>query len=518
MDFSDSNSKGNGPRNEISTQHIPPHSLEAERSVLGALLLDGNGYSKVVDVGLEHTDFYREANGRIFECVQDLVAKSEPVDLITLSTALKNRNWFDQVGGSPYLTGLFEDSYSSAHIIHYSKIVKEKATLRRLISTANDLCERAYTGVSDMEEFLDFSEKAIFEVTDTKLRQSFIGIKQILMENLHAIQELAEKKSTVSGLASGFRDLDEKTSGLHPGQLIIIAGRPAMGKTSFALNIAERAAIRSKASVAVFSLEMAKEELGFRFLTGVAKIDASKLKTGRLQDRDWKALTKAAGILGDSKIFIDDTPALTVLEMRARCRRLQSDHGLNLIIVDYLQLMRGNSKGGKGMDSREREISEISRSLKALAKELRVPVIALSQLNRGVESRPDKRPMLSDLRESGAIEQDADIVAFVYRDEVYNKETEDKGIAELIVAKHRAGSVGTIRLAWVADQTAFEDLAQDYYGQMQGVANDFDDMGPPSDMNRGGPGPNKGPGGGGQPQMPPGFGMNKKGGLDLPDF
>ena len=310
--------------------------------------------------------------------------------------------------------------------------------------------------------------------------------------------------------------MDEKTSGLHPGNLIIIAARPAMGKTSFVLNVAERAAIRSKASVAVFSLEMAKEELGFRFLTGVAKVDASRLKVGRLQDRDWKNLAKAAGELADARIFLDDTPAITVLEMRARCRRLQAENGLDLVIVDYLQLMRGNTKGGKGTDSREREISEISRGLKALAKELRVPVIALSQLNRSVESRPDKRPMLSDLRESGAIEQDADIVAFIYRDEVYNKETEDKGIAELIVAKHRAGSVGTIRLAWLAEHTAFEDLAPDHYGSYGGmgagaqagpVGDGFIPMGDDALMGdpfaQGGQGP---------------MGSPKKGGLDLPDF
>lgn len=490
----------------VSNRNIPPHSLEAERSVLGALMLDTNAYSKVIDIGLESIDFYREAHAKIFESIQDLISRGEPADLITLTTSLKNRNTYEQVGGSSYLTGLFEDSYSSAHVTHYSRIVKEKAILRRMISAVNNLAERAYGGVEDIEEFLDEAERSIFEVSDSKIRQSFAGIKQILMENMQMIQELAEKKTTVTGLATGFRDLDDKTSGLHPGNLVIIAGRPAMGKTSFVLNIAERAAVRTKASVAIFSLEMAKEELGFRFLTNVAKVDASRLKIGKLQDRDWKALTKAAGVLSEAKIFVDDTPALTVLEMRARCRRLLADHGLSLIVVDYLQLMRGNSKGGKGVDSREREISEISRSLKALAKELRCPVIALSQLNRSVESRPDKRPMLSDLRESGAIEQDADIVAFVYRDEVYNKETEDKGIAELIIAKHRAGGVGTIRLAWQPEYTAFEDLASDYYAAAPSVP-----MGAGAEAfprNREG-----------QNNTPPGsFGNPKKGGLDLPDF
>ncbi|MGE4232224.1 MAG: replicative DNA helicase [Bacteriovoracia bacterium] len=598
--------------NPQDSRHIPPHSIEAERSVLGALLLDPQAFHKVMDSGLVSEDFYREAHSKIFDAIYDIHTRSEPVDLITLTATLKNKNLFEQVGGSAYLTGLFEDSYSSAHVNHYAKIVKEKAVLRKMISTAMDLIDRAYTGVDDFDEYLDLSEKAIFDVTDSKLRNSFSSIKDILIENMQNLQELAEKKSNVTGLTTGFRDLDEKTSGLHPGNLVIIAGRPAMGKTSFVLSMAERAALKSKASVALFSLEMAKEELGVRLLTGLAKVDAHKLKTGKLNDRDWRAITKAAGTLGDAKIYIDDTPAITVLEMRSRCRRLLSESGLSLIIVDYLQLMRGTKGSMKGGgDTREREISEISRSLKALAKELRVPVIALSQLNRGVESRPDKRPMLSDLREcvvgdtlvvladgrcrpirelvgqcpevisvdsnrklitaktdlvwsvgkkrtlkvclasgreiiatekhrllgfdgwkqireltagnrialvvgdyarilsdeglrsteddvfwdrivsiedageqevfdltvpgpsswladgivshnSGAIEQDADIVAFVYRDEVYNKETPDQGIAEIILAKHRAGSTGTIRLAWQAEYTAFEDLAPEY--------------------------------------------------------
>lgn len=444
-------------------QHVPPHSLEGERSVLGALLIDPNAFHKVIDVGLQQTDFYKEAHGKVFQTIQELISKSEPVDLITLTAALKNREIYELVGGSAFLTGLFDNSYSSANVVHYAKIVKEKATLRRMIGAVSQIAENAYGGVENVEEFLDEAEKLIFEVTDSKLRQTFLPIGQILMTNMATLNALGEQKTGVTGLPTGFTDLDEKTSGLHPGNLLIIAGRPAMGKTSFVMNIAERSALRAQASVAIFSLEMAREELGMRLLSGVARIDASRLKTGRLSEIDWKNLSKASQQLSASKIFIDDTPAITVLEMRARCRRLQAEHGLHLVIVDYLQLMRGSSKGGKGgADSREREISEISRSLKALAKELRVPVIALSQLNRGVESRPDKRPMLSDLRESGAIEQDADIVAFVYRDEVYNKESEDRGVAEIILAKHRAGGVGTVRLKWIAECTAFDNLAPDY--------------------------------------------------------
>lgn len=450
---------------KIDSRHIPPHSLDAERSVIGALLLDNSAFHKVVDVGLESQDFYLDSHGKIFQTIQELNYKNQPVDFVTLGDALKNKGILEHVGGLTYLTGLFENSYSSAHIVHYSKIVKEKAILRRIISTANDLSEKAHDGVEDVELFLDEAEKSIFDITDAKIHTSFADIKQVMMENMSLIQELAERKTTVTGLPTGFTDIDEKTSGLHAGQLIVIAGRPAMGKTSFMLNIAEHAAIHAKATVALFSLEMSKDELGFRFLTSQAKVNASKLKIGKLQERDWKNLAKAASTLSESKIMIDDSAAISVLEMRARCRRLQAEHGLGLIIVDYLQLMKGNTKSKGGSDSREREISEISRSLKALAKELKVPVIALSQLNRGLENRPDKRPMLSDLRESGAIEQDADIVAFVYRDEVYNKDTIDKGIAEIIVAKHRAGSVGTVRLAWLPEYTTFSNLAPEYMQQ-----------------------------------------------------
>lgn len=492
------NSQRNGDRPD--SRHVPPQNLEAERSVIGALMIDNAAFHKVLDVGLEPEDFYRESHGRIFEAIKDLQSRGQPVDIITLGDALKNRGTIELVGGLAYLTGLFEDSYSSAHVVHYSKIVKEKAILRRLISASFDLAGRAHDGVEDIEEFLDFAEKAIFDVTDSKIRNSFTEIKQILMENMHSIQELAEKKVSITGLPTGFTDLDEKTSGLHPGQLVVIAGRPAMGKTSFALNIAENAAIQAKASVAIFSLEMSKEELGFRFLTSLAKVDASRLKVGRLQERDWKELAKASKKLSETKIFIDDTPALTVLEMRSRCRRLLSEHGLSLVIVDYLQLMRGTTKGGKAADSREREISEISRSLKALAKELRVPVIALSQLNRGLEGRPDKRPMLSDLRESGAIEQDADIVAFVYRDEVYNRDTQDKNIAEIIVAKHRSGGVGAVRLVWQPEFTVFTNLAHDHYAVERPM---------PGATSSGGPG-DEGPRSGG--------GSYRKGGLDLPNF
>jgi replicative DNA helicase len=436
---------------------VPPQDLEAERSLLAGLLLDSAALPKIVDLGLEPEDFYREANGKIFASILALSSRGEPIDLVTLSAQLRKAGDYDFIGGSAYLTGLFESAYTSAHVAHYAKIVKDNSTLRKIISTSNDLIDTAYGGVEQIEEFLDNCEKSIFEVTNSKSRPVAASIRDVLIENMSRIQELSEKNSMVTGLATGFMDFDRMTSGLQPGQLVIIAARPAMGKTSLALNIAQNAAIDSKASVAVFSLEMAKEELVFRLLTSLARVDAASLKVGRLKDRDWKALTKAANTLSETKIFIDDSAAISVLEMRSRCRRVQAEHGLNLVIVDYLQLMRGTSKPGKGSDNREREIAEISRGLKSLAKELRVPVIALSQLNRGVEARADKRPMMSDLRESGAIEQDADIVSFVYRDEVYNKESEDKGKAEFIIAKHRSGSTGTIRLNWDAQYTSFSN-------------------------------------------------------------
>ncbi len=498
---------------------LPPQDLEAERSLLGGLLLDPSSISRVIDIGLAPQDFYREANGKIFEAICELSARSEPVDLVTLSAHLRNKGAFEEIGATPYLTSLFGDAFSSAHVGQYGKIVAEKSTLRRLISASNKIIEESFTGVDQMDDFLDQVEQQLFEVTNAKTRPTVVGIREVLAGNLTRIQMLAEKNSAVTGLPTGFKDFDRITSGLQGGQLIIIAARPAMGKTSLALNIAENAAIHAGAGVAIFSLEMSKEELGFRFLTSLAKVDASDLKIGRLKERDWKVLTAAANKLSECRIFVDDTAALSVLELRSRCRRIQSEHGLELVVVDYLQLMRGSSRPGKGGgDNREREISEISRGLKALAKELRVPVIALSQLNRGVEARTDKRPMLSDLRESGAIEQDADIVTFVYRDEVYNKESEDKGKAEFIIAKHRAGAVGTVRLTWDAAYTAFGNEDAGMVGSPL-PAGSFDmpqgggSFGSPSRQNQGS--------GGALPHGDlPGPGGSKRpgSGFDLPNF
>ncbi len=444
---------------------VPPHSLEAERSVLGAILLQNDSIHRVLEIGLESRDFYREAHQKIFEVLLALSERGEPVDLVTLTSALRDRNWLDQVGGSPGLTSLFEDSFGVGHIMHYAKIVREKAIVRRVIETCAEVTATAFDGVENTEEFLDEAERKIFSVADSRETKAFASMREILVANMHSIEELAQKKSDVVGLQTGFTGFDRLTSGLRPGQLIILAARPAMGKTSMFLSAAQNIAMTGKSVVAIFSLEMSQEELGFRFLSGLARIDSKRLKIGRLQDRDWPKLAQAADTLSKSKIYIDDSGDLTVMDVRSRCRRLLlQEKRLDLIVIDYLQLMKGSKAASKGDGSREREISEISRNLKNLAKELRVPIIALSQLNRGVESRPNKRPMLSDLRESGAIEQDADMVCFIYRDEVYNKETEDRGVAELIVAKHRAGETDTIRLAWISEYTLFANLAENTPG------------------------------------------------------
>jgi replicative DNA helicase len=444
---------------------VPPHHTEAERSVLGAILLNNESVHRVLEIGLEARDFYRESHQKIFTVALFLSERGEPVDLVTVTTALRDRNWFDQVGGSSTLTSLFDDTFAVGNVIHYARIVRDQAVLRRMIQVTAEIAAEAYDGVEDTEVFLDEAERRVFSISDSKLTKSFSSMQEILVQNMHSIEELSQKKADVIGLATGFTDFDRLTSGLRAGQLIVLAARPAMGKTSLFLSAAQNIAMSDKAVVAIFSLEMSKEELGFRFLSGMTRIDAKKLKVGRLADRDWPRLAQAAGQLSKSKIFIDDSGELTVMDIRARCRRLFSvEKRLDLIVVDYLQLMKGSKASLKGDGSREREISEISRNLKSLAKEQKVPIIALSQLNRGVESRPNKRPMLSDLRESGAIEQDADMVCFIYRDEVYNKDSEDKGIAELIVAKHRAGETDTIRLAWLPEYTLFANLAKDSPG------------------------------------------------------
>jgi replicative DNA helicase len=450
-----------GPPAGVPGGRVLPNNIEAERSVLGALLLSNESIHKVVEIGLEARDFYRDVHQKIFEIIVFLSERGEGVDLVTLNAALRDRGWYEQVGGTATLTSLFEDQFATSNISHYARIVRDKALLRRVIEVSGEISAGAFDGVEDTEAFMDEAERKMFTIADTKLNKSFASMQDILISTMHTIEETAAKNSDVIGLATGFHDFDKLTSGLRGGQLVIIAARPAMGKTSLFLSAVQNIAM-NKGVTAIFSLEMGQEELGFRFLSGLSRIDSKRLKTGRMLDRDWQRLAQAADHLSKAKIFIDDSGDLTVMDIRARCRRLLAmEKKLDLIVVDYLQLMKGSRATSKGDSSREREISEISRNLKSLAKELKVPVIALSQLNRGVESRPNKRPMLSDLRESGAIEQDADIVCFIYRDEVYNKDTEDKGIAELIIAKHRAGETDTIRLAWLSEYTLFANLAKD---------------------------------------------------------
>ena len=444
---------------------VPPHNLEAERSVLGAILVQNEAMDVAREAGLESRDFYREAHQQIFDAACALSERREPIDLITLTGALKDRGAYETIGGSGALTGLFDEAFAVGNSVHYARIVREKAVQRRMIEACSEIISEAFHGIEDTEAFIDDSESRIFKVADTHAQQSFAELRSVLLDNMARIEELALKKLDVTGLATGFTDFDRITTGLQPGQVIIIAARPGMGKTSWFISALQHAAIVNKAVVGLFSLEMSKEELGFRFLSGLSRIDSKKLKVGRLADRDWHRLAEAADVLAKSKIFIDDGGSTTVMDIRSKCRRLLArEKRLDLIVVDYLQLMQGSKKQSRGDASREREISEISRGLKALAKELKCPIIALSQLNRSVESRQDKRPGLSDLRESGAIEQDADIVCFIHREDYYNKETENKGIAELIIAKNRSGETDTIRLAWIGQYTLFANLAGDTPG------------------------------------------------------
>ena len=446
-----------------SAYKVPPQNIEAEQSVIGGILLENEAISRVLE-SLIVDDFYRESHRKIFIAMIELFEKNEPIDLITLTNYLKGQNQLESIGGSAYLASLVDSIPSAANITYYAKIVKEKAVLRRLINTATDIVSRGYEDEGDVADLLDLAEKNIFQITESQIKPSFYSIKSILKESFKTIEKLYESKEIVTGVPSGFNEIDKLTSGFQPSDLIIIAGRPSMGKTAFCLNIAQYVTIEKHIPVAIFSLEMSKEQVVLRMLCSEARVDAHKVRGGFLGETDWPKLTRAAGTLSEAPIYIDDTAAISVLEMRAKSRRLMAECKLGLIIVDYLQLMRGrgfSSRGRSGMDTREQEISEISRSLKALAKELNIPVIALSQLNRRVEERHNKRPQLADLRESGAIEQDADLIAFIYRDEIYNREDENphKGMAEIIIGKQRNGPVGEVKLAFLDKFATFDNLA-----------------------------------------------------------
>jgi replicative DNA helicase len=436
---------------------VPPQSIEAEESVLGGILLDNNALDRAIELIIAE-DFYREAHRRIFRAIIDLSERHEPVDLVTLSDALRSRNELQDIGGAAYLAELAERVPTAANVAYYARIVKDKAILRSLISTTTEIALKSYEAPSDVESFLDEAEHQIFQLSERKTRPSFFRVRDIVVESMKAVEQLYERQELVTGVPSGFVDLDKKTAGLQPGDLVIVAGRPSMGKTAFALNIAQYAALEAKSGVAVFSLEMSKEQLVLRMLCSEARVDQSKVRAGFAAQRDYPKLAIAAERLSETPIYIDDTPALSVLELRAKARRLKREReaNLGLVIVDYLQLMRGHAT-----DSREQEISSISRSLKALAKELSLPVIALSQLNRAVESRADKRPLMADLRESGAIEQDADVIMFLYRPWVYDPKNADEREAEVIIAKQRNGPTGTVPLTFFAEYTRFDNRAQD---------------------------------------------------------
>ncbi|MDD5475442.1 MAG: replicative DNA helicase [Syntrophales bacterium] len=441
---------------DYSLHKVPPQNLDAEQSVLGGILLDNHAVNAVIEI-LNGDDFYSEAHRKIYKAIIELAERNEPSDLITLSNILRDRKDLDRVGGEVYLANLVDRVPSAANIVYYAKIVKEKSVLRGLIGAATEILTRSYNPGADVDSVLDEAEHAVFEVSEHKIKPSFHPIKGIIKESFKTIEKLFEKKALITGVSTGYGKLDELTSGLQKSDLIIIAARPSMGKTAFALNIAQYAAIEQNIPVAVFSLEMSKEQLAFRMLASESRVDAQRLRKGFLGEMDWPKLTTAAGRLSEAPLYIDDTPSISALEMKAKSRRLKAEAGLGLIILDYLQLMRGRDHNMP----REQEISDISRSLKSLAKELNVPVIALSQLNRQVESRTDRRPHLADLRESGAIEQDADVIMFIYRDEVYNKSEDnpERGFAEIDVGKQRNGPVGKVKLTFLKECTRFENPA-----------------------------------------------------------
>jgi replicative DNA helicase len=447
---------------DFSSHKLPPQHIEAEQSVLGGILIENYAINKVLEI-LKPDDFYRESHRKIYEALIVLSERDEPADSITLTNELKNSGHLDSVGGVSYVASLIDLVPTAANIEYYAKIVKEKAILRKLIQTSTEIITQSYEDRGDVEGFLDEAERAIFDISENRVRPSFYPIKDVVKGSFKILERLYEKKELVTGVPSGFKDLDRMTAGFQPSDLIIVAGRPSMGKTAFCLNVAQYAAIEKKNPVAIFSLEMSKEQLVIRMLCSEAHVEGTKLRSGFLSESDWPRLTIAAGNLSDAPIYIDDTAALSVLELRAKARRLKTERGgLGMLIVDYLQLMKGRTR----VESRQQEISEISRSLKALAKELNIPVIAVSQLSRKTEERTGNRPQLSDLRESGAIEQDADLILFIYRDEVYNRSEENpnRGKAEIIIGKQRNGPIGKIELAFLDKFTTFKEL---YRGEVE---------------------------------------------------
>ena len=432
---------------------VPPQDIEAEQAVIGSMLTDQDAVIAAIET-LKPDDFYREDNKLIYTAILNIYNKAEPIDIITLKAELTSMKKLDAVGGLEYIVELPEKVPTTANVDRYIKIVEEKSMLRNLIKTANEILSIGYEQTEDVEDVMDHAEKKIFDVMQRKNQKGYTSIKDILVESFTKLEELYNQKQHVTGVPTGFIELDKKTAGLHGSELILIAARPAMGKSAFALNIGTYAATKANIPVAIFSLEMSKEQVGNRILCSEALVDSNNVRTGELNDEELGKLAETSGELSQAQIYVDDTPGISVMEIRAKCRKLKLEKNIGLVIIDYLQLIQGSGK----TSSREQEIAEISRSLKILAKEIDVPVIALSQLSRAVEGRPDHRPMLSDLRESGSIEQDADIVMFLYRDDYYNEDSEKKNIAEVIISKQRAGSTGTVELAWIGKYTKFANL------------------------------------------------------------
>lgn len=437
-----------------SLERVPPYNIEAEESLLGAMLISRDAISEAQEI-VRAEDFYREANGRIFAAILDLYVHGEPADPITVAEALKKKGVLEEVGGKPYIHTLVSGVPTAANAKYYAEIIERNAILRSLIRVANEVATLGYEAPEDLEAAIDRAESLIFGVAQKRISEHFTSIKELLTESFERIEKLYEKQTYVTGVATGFTGFDKLTSGLQPSDFIVVAGRPSMGKTSFVLSVAQYVGMQLGVPVAIFSLEMGRHQLAQRLLCSEARVDAQSLRVGNLKEEDWGRLSSAVGRLAEAPIFIDDSANINMMELRAKARRLMTKHNLALIIVDYLQLMQGSTRA----ENRQQEISEISRSLKILGRELNVPILAVSQLSRAVEQRTDKRPLLADLRESGAIEQDADLVVFIYRDEYYNRHSEDRGIAEIIISKHRNGPVGTVRLAFLEHYTKFANLA-----------------------------------------------------------
>ena len=442
---------------EALIKRVMPHSVEAEQSVVGAMLMDKDAITTASEI-ISGNDFYQSAYGIIFDSMVELFNESKPVDLITLQERLKEKDVPAEVASLEFVKDLVTAVPTSANVKYYAQIVADKSMMRKLIKLNEEIANTCYAGKESLEAVLEKTEKAVFDLLQKRNTGEYVPIKQVVLNALDRIEKASKNKGTVTGIPTGFIDLDYKLSGLQPSDLVLVAARPSMGKTAFVLNIAQYMAFKKDKGVAIFSLEMSKEQLVNRLFSLESQVDAQALRTGNMKDSDWEKLIEGAGIIGKSNLIIDDTPGISVSELRSKCRKYKLEHGLDIVIIDYLQLMTGSV--GKNSESRQQEISEISRSLKGLARELNVPVVALSQLSRAVESRPDKRHMLSDLRESGAIEKDADVVMFIYRDEYYNKDSEFKKQAEIIIAKQRNGPVGTVNLAWLGEYTKFANLSR----------------------------------------------------------